>query len=107
MSQTDKPHDPNILATIVLERSPVDVVKVITFVQTFIEAHEGALRVKGVLNPGDGDKIVLQAVAADVQTFKRAWADSDTERISRLTFIGVGLSRDELEAGFKKCATST
>ncbi|RUS18927.1 CobW/HypB/UreG, nucleotide-binding domain-containing protein, partial [Endogone sp. FLAS-F59071] len=71
-TESDKPHDPSIIAAPALLHGEVDAECAIAFVRRFAEEHRADVyRIKGVLAvPGEDTKYILQGVGSDLQILK-------------------------------------
>ena len=88
-----------------VEEGKLDHMKVSVWLRGLIaESGKDILRMKGILNlRGDAEQFLIQGVRTDFQGGPgRTWGD-DEDRLNRLVFIGRGLDRDKLKAGFQSC----
>ncbi|MGQ2906237.1 MAG: CobW family GTP-binding protein [Neoaquamicrobium sediminum] len=101
----DHDHDEHVTSFSLVTHEPLDAQKFLHWVQQTTQ-HFGIdmLRMKGILAFKDDDeRFVVQAVHMLLDgAHQRPWRE-DEKRISRLVFIGRGLPRDIIEAGFMKC----
>lgn len=100
-------HDAEISSIGIEEARPLDARKVNDWLSWLLQAHgEDILRMKGVLNiKGDERRYIFHGVHMMFDGRPdRPWGNAP--RSSQVVFIGRGLDREELLAGFSGCVAS-
>jgi G3E family GTPase len=102
-------HDVSVTSISIILPGVVDLDDINAWISSILQ-EKGAdiYRMKGVIAMDSAPtKFVYQAVH---MIFNGDWGDAweaDEERISKLVFIGKNLNKEELEAGFKACLSTT
>jgi G3E family GTPase len=97
-------HDAQISSIGITDERPLDPNKVNDWLSYLLQSRgQDILRMKGVLNlRGEDRRYVFHGVHMIFDgKLEKPWGDPP--RISRLVFIGRGLDRHEIEAGFESC----
>jgi G3E family GTPase len=101
----DHQHDSEIGSIALQSQQPMDGERVSDWLNALV-ASKGAdiLRSKGIIDvAGDERRLVFQSVHMLLEgDFQRQW-NSGEARYSRIVFIGRGLDRALLDAGFRRC----
>ncbi|MFK7891697.1 MAG: GTP-binding protein [Granulosicoccus sp.] len=101
----DHEHDETVTSFSFATDTPLDAKAFSTWMREVVREHGTKIfRSKGILNFDIADKrYVFQGVHMVMDSqWGQAWQENE-ERNSRLVFIGRGLNRAELEAGFRSC----
>ena len=99
-------HDDGVSSVSLTTQRPLDQAAVSLWLEALVaEQGRDILRLKGILDvDGEARRLVVQGVHMLLEgELQREWRP-DEPRSSRLVFIGRGLDRAALQAGFERCA---